>query len=221
MKQIPKFLVAALVALAVVLAGVTPNTARADSPDDTGETPPPGVFTAQASDLSAETQAFLKENGVKGIDLTIEQKEGLALVTDGEAWIVSETTTDIGTQGVGTLNFELGGCVGNFYGPWTVSGTIEWGGENTCANTGPNDVYLHSIGVSLNRKKLIYSWDRIASVLSPSTQHYSMVASAHRSLSCDKSSLRTYRLTATITVKSIVFSPINSLEYLRQCDFDV
>lgn len=218
MKQIPRFLVAVLMTLAVVLAGVTPDTARAEGPDDS--VPPPGVFTAQASDLSADAQELLKENGVKGPDLTIEQREGLVLVTDGEAWIVSETSTDIHTQGVGTLDIEVGGCVGNFYGPWTVSGTVEWGGENTCANTGPNDVYVHSIGVSLNRKRLVFTWDRIAGVLSPQEQQYSMVASAHRSLSCDNSDLRTYRLTATITVKSVVFPTVNSLERLLHCDFD-
>lgn len=87
-----------------------------------------GPTAVRASELQASELSQLREAGLQGPELTIQRKQGLTLITDGQGgWIVTEDETPSTRAETRALSFGLGVCEGKFFLPKKVNANVEWG----------------------------------------------------------------------------------------------
>lgn len=193
---------------------VSPPLTHAGPPTDT--TSEGRYEVVQASELPAVSRALLNEAGVRGDELTIEQRGDLAMVDDGEAWTVVQLPPE---GSVSPLDFSAGICEGRFFNTTKVGSNLEWGARNYCVTNNPNDVYPHRISsqIRIGRYGGIIMEARYTAS-SAAHHEFNTTVTANGLRACKSTVTYRYDTVVYVTVGGTQFGPKVSNSVSLACD---
>lgn len=214
MRQRPLKWMTGIVSMTLAFFVVAPM-AHANPPAD--PTPTSVEQTIPTSELPTQSQKLLREAGVLGGELTIEQRGNLAMVDDGDAWAVMQLSTEGGTS---PLSFSIGICHGAFFDTIKVGSNLEWGAQNNCVTTDPNDVYPHRISSQIRIGRYLGGVVMEPRYTASSASHheFNLTVTANGIRSCVSTATYKYDTVVYVTVHGTQFGPKVSNEVSHACD---
>ncbi len=168
--------------------------------------------TEQKVLISQNDETILKDHGLEGpTDVQVDENGGVMFVDHDDDWVFVPGTDSENDGSVSPL-WSAGICTGNFYTPRKISNSLEWGAQNSCVSTSPNDVYPHYIDVELRdtcANAACLRYDRLWKVRS-SNSRYSNVAPVSESDYCEENDDRKYHVVVWVYVRGTQFGPYQS-----------
>lgn len=153
------------------------------------------------------------------IDGVLVLVSDLKTTSDG-SWSIDFTPiTEDGTP----IDLQMAGytasvCVGRFYDPYKIGGSLQWGAEQTCSgNYAPQYIRmrLQSTCTSYYCQRFT---DETAFLRTPFSEDNTRVSRRNFYPTCDTSNFRKYRIEAIPYVRGVSFSPKFSEERVQACD---
>ena len=181
--------------------------------------PTTSISSIRTSVLSTDTTALLKSMGVLGETLMVEQHGDLAMIDDGKAWAVVRTHQ---SDAVTPSSFSIGICQGKFLPTIKVGSRLEWGAQNSCVTTNPNDVYPHRISSQIRIGRYLGSiiMEPRYTARSASYHEFNRIVTANGIQTCKSSTTYKYDTVVRVTVHGTQFGPKVSSAVDVPCDIE-